>query len=180
MAITAFGDKVPVFGRDAFVHPDATVIGEVVLEDGVSIWPGAVLRGDLERITLGARTSLQDNSVAHTDIDFPLTIGPGCVIGHGVIAHGATVGARCLIGMGSTLLNGCEVGDDCIIGANSLITEGKKFPARSLIVGSPAKLLREVSEKDLEVRAHLCDLYVRRSRQYAELGLAADLAAFRR
>lgn len=180
MSITAFGDKVPAFGRDAFVHPDATIIGDVVLEDGVNVWPGAVLRGDLERITLGAGTSLQDNCVAHTDFGFPLVIGPDCVIGHSVIVHGATIGARCLVGMGSTLLNGCEIGDDCIIGANSLVTQGKKFPARSLIVGSPAKVLREVTDEELAGRAQLRDVYVQRSQQYVELGLAADLAAFRR
>ena len=180
MSITAFGDSLPIFGRDAFVHPDATVIGDVVLGDGANVWPGAVLRGDLERITLGAHSSLQDNCVAHTDLGYPLVVGQDCVVGHGVILHGATVGARCLVGMGSTLLNGCEIGDDCVIGANSLVTEGKRFPARSLIVGSPARVVREVTDADLEGTARLCAFYVERSRRYAELGLAADLAAFRR
>jgi carbonic anhydrase/acetyltransferase-like protein (isoleucine patch superfamily) len=180
MSLTAFGDKVPVFGRDAFVHPDTTVIGDVVVEDGASIWPGAVLRGDLERIVIGAHTSLQDNSVAHTDAGYPLTVGPDCVIGHAVIIHGATIGARCLIGMGSTLLNGCVIGEDSIIGANALVTQGKVFPPRSLIVGSPAKLVREVTDEDLAVRASLREMYVERSRRYAELGLGADLTAFRR
>ena len=180
MSITAFGERLPVFGHAAFVHPDATVIGDVVLEDGANVWPGAVLRGDLERITIGAHTSLQDNCVAHTDAGHPLVVGPDCVIGHGVILHGATVGARCLVGMGSTLLNGCEIGDDCIVGANSLVTQGKKFPPRSLIMGSPAKVVRDVTDEDLKPRAELNDRYARRSRRYAELGLAADLSAFRR
>jgi len=180
MSITAFGERLPVFGHAAFVHPDATVIGDVVLEDGANVWPGAVLRGDLERITLGANTSLQDNCVAHTDAGHPLVVGPDCVIGHGVILHGATVGARCLVGMGSTLLTGCEIGDDCVIGADSLVTEGKRFPARSVIVGSPARVVREVAQDDLAGVAELRDHYVQRSRRYAELGLAADLSAFRR
>jgi len=180
MSIHAFGDRVPVFAPDAYVHPDATIIGDVVLEDGANVWPGAVLRGDVERILLGTQTSFQDNSVAHADPGFPVTIGRGCIVGHGVIVHGATIGARCLIGMGSTLLNGCEIGDESILGANSLVTQGKKFPPRSLIMGSPAKVVREVTDEDLKPLAELHDGYARLSRRYAELWLAADLSAFTR
>jgi len=180
MSIHAFGDRVPVFGPDAYVHPDATIIGDVVLEDGANVWPGAVLRGDVERILLGTQTSFQDNSVAHADPGFPVAIGRECIVGHGVIVHGATIGARCLIGMGSTLLNGCEIGDESIVGANSLVTQGKKFPPRSLIMGSPAKVVREVTDEDLKPLAELHDRYARRSLRYAELGLAADLSAFTR
>ena len=180
MSITPFADKVPVFGRDAFVHPDACIIGDVVLADGANVWPGAVLRGDVERIVIGSHTSFQDNSVAHTDPGYPVVVGPDCVIGHGVIVHGATIGARCLIGMGSTLLNGCEIGDECIVGANALVTQGKKFPPRSLIIGSPAKVAREVTDEDLAPRVELRDRYLRRSARYAELGLGADLSVFRR
>lgn len=180
MSITAFGDKVPVFGSQVFVHPDVTIIGDVVLEKGANLWPGAVLRGDVERILVGAHTSFQDNSVAHTDPGFPIVIGPDCVVGHSVIVHGATIGARCLIGMGSTLLNGCEIGDESIVGANSLVTQGKKFPPRSLIMGSPAKVVREVTDDDLAPRRELRDRYVRRSATYVDLGLAADLSPFRR
>jgi carbonic anhydrase/acetyltransferase-like protein (isoleucine patch superfamily) len=153
MSIHAFADRVPVFAAGAYVHPDATIIGDVVLEDGANVWPGAVLRGDVERILLGSQTSFQDNSVAHADPGFPVTIGAECIVGHGVIVHGATIGARCLIGMGSTLLNGCEIGDESIVGANSLVTQGKKFPPRSLIMGSPAKAVREVTDEDLKPRA---------------------------
>ena len=180
MSIHAFGDRVPVFAVGAYVHPDATVIGDVVLEAGANVWPGAVLRGDVEQIHLGEQTSFQDNSVAHADPGFPVSIGRDCVVGHGVIVHGATIGERCLIGMGSTLLNGCEIGDECIVGANSLVTQGKKFPPRSLIMGSPAKAVREVTDEDLAPRAELHDRYARRSASYTELGLAADLSAFRR
>jgi carbonic anhydrase/acetyltransferase-like protein (isoleucine patch superfamily) len=180
MSIQAFADRVPFFAADAYVHTDATIIGDVVLEGGANVWPGAVLRGDVERIVIGARSSFQDNSVAHSDPGFPVVVGPECVVGHGVIVHGATIGPRCLIGMGSTLLNGCEIGEESIVGANALVTQGKKFPPRSLIVGSPAKVVREVTDDDLEPRLELCDRYMRRSRRYEELGLGADLAAFRR
>jgi carbonic anhydrase/acetyltransferase-like protein (isoleucine patch superfamily) len=180
MSIRAFADRVPVFGPDVFVDPDATVIGDVVLEAGANVWPGAVLRGDVERITLGAHTSFQDNSVAHTDPGYPIVVGPDCVIGHGVIVHGATIGARCLIGMGCTLLNDCEIGEESIVGAGALVTQGKTFPPRSLIIGTPAKVVREVTDDDLRPRAELRDRYARRSARYTELGLAADLSAFRR
>jgi carbonic anhydrase/acetyltransferase-like protein (isoleucine patch superfamily) len=180
MSITPFAEKVPVFGAGAFVHPDATIIGDVILEDGANVWPGAVMRGDVERILLGSHSSFQDNSVAHTDPGFPIVIGPDCVIGHQVIVHGAIVGARCLIGMGSTLLNGCEIGDECIVGANALVTQGKRFPPRSLIIGSPARVAREVTDEDLAPRVELRDRYVRRSARYVELGLGADLSAYRR
>jgi len=176
MSITAFGDRIPSFGRDAFVHPDAAIIGEVVLGDGASVWPGAVLRGDLEGIAIGAGTSIQDNCVGHTDLGHPLRVGPNTVVGHGVVLHGAAVGARCLIGMGSILLNGCEIGDESIGGAGTLVTQGKRFPPRSLIVGTPAKLLREVTDEDLAVRASLCEMYAELSRRYCALGLGADLA----
>ena len=153
------------------------LIGDVVLDDGASVWPGAVLRGDVERITLGAHTSFQDNSVAHTDPGFPRDVGPDCVIGHNVILHGATIGARCLIGMGAILLNGCEIGDECIVGAGALVTQGKSFPPRSLIIGSPAKVVREVTDDDLEPRVELRDRYARRALAYLQAGLGSRTLA---
>jgi carbonic anhydrase/acetyltransferase-like protein (isoleucine patch superfamily) len=180
MPIVTFQDKTPRFGDNVFVAPTATIIGDVVLGDGANIWPGAVLRGDVETIFIGQGTSFQDNSVAHADPGFPVTVGPGCIVGHGVIVHGATIGARCLIGMGSTLLNGCEIGEESIVGANSLVTQGKKFPPRSLIMGSPAKVVREVTDDDLLPREELTGRYQRRSARYAALGMAADLSAFLR
>ena len=175
MPLVTFRGIAPILGRDVFVEPSAVVIGDVVLKDGANVWPGAVLRGDVERITLGAHTSFQDNSVAHTDPGIPVVVGPECVIGHGVILHGATVGASCLIGMGSTLLNGCEIGDESIVGANALVTQGKKFPPRSLVVGSPAKVVREVTDDDLQPRAALCERYARRSLDYLGQGLGIVL-----
>ena len=180
MSISAFGDKIPVFSPTAYVHPDATIIGWVVLRDGANVWPGAVLRGDVELIELGEDVSFQDNCVAHTDEGFPLTIGRDTLVGHGAIIHGATIGEGCLIGMGSVLLNGCVIGDESIVGANALVTQGREFPPRSLILGSPAKVVRELTDDDLTPREELTGRYMRRSRRYAELGLAADLSAFLR
>lgn len=180
MSIHAFHDKVPVFGAKVFVHRDATVIGDVVLGDGANVWPGAVLRGDVERITLERGVSFQDNAVAHCDPGFPLVLGRDSVVGHGVIVHGATVGAGCLIGMGSTLLNGCEIGDESVVGANALVTQGKTFPPRSLIVGSPARVVRELTDDELAQRVELSGRYARRSLAYLEAGLGVDLAPFAR
>jgi len=179
MSISRFDDRVPVFGDDVFVHVDATVVGDVVLHDGANVWPGAVLRGDVERIELGPRVSFQDNAVAHTDVGYPMRIGAETVIGHGAILHGAVVGDRCLIGMGAILLNGCELGDGCIVGANSLVPEGRSYPPGSLIVGSPGRVVRQVTGDDDADRVEFVGRYVRRGRQYAELGLAADLSPWR-
>jgi carbonic anhydrase/acetyltransferase-like protein (isoleucine patch superfamily) len=180
MSISAFCDKVPQFGPGVFVHADATVIGDVVLEEGVTVWPGAVLRGDVEQIVVGASTSFQDGAVAHSDPGSPVRIGPGCIIGHGAIVHGATVGAGCLIGMHATLLNGCEVGEESIVGAQSLVPQGRSFPRRSLLVGTPARVMRELNDEDLAPFAGVHERYSARGRLYAEQGLGADLSGFRR
>ena len=171
MPLFAFNDRMPRLGPDAFVFTTAVLIGDVVLDEGANVWPGAVLRGDVEQIRLGAHTSFQDNSVAHTDPGYPIVVGPDCVIGHNVILHGATVGARCLIGMGAILLNGCEIGDESIVGAGALVTQGKSFPPRSLIIGSPAKAVREVTDDDLKPRVELRDRYARRALAYLQAGL---------
>ncbi len=179
MSISAFGDKIPRFSPTAFVHPDATVIGSVVLRDGANVWPGAVLRGDVEVIELAEDVSFQDTSVAHTDEGYPMFVGRDTLIGHGVVVHGARIGERCLIGMGSVLLNGCEIGDECIVGANALVTQRRSFPPRSLILGSPARVVRELTDEDLLPREELTGRYRRRALRYTELGMAADLSAFR-
>jgi len=169
-----FNEKRPSLDRDAFVFTTAVVIGDVVLDEGANVWPGAVLRGDVERIHLGAHTSFQDNSVAHTDHDAPLEIEAGVVLGHRALLHGRRVGRDTLIGMGAILLNGCVVGDESIVGAGALLTQGKVFPPRSLIIGSPAKVAREVTDDDLKPRAELRDRYARRSLAYLEAGLGVD------
>jgi carbonic anhydrase/acetyltransferase-like protein (isoleucine patch superfamily) len=151
MAVERFENLEPRIHTNAFVHSGAHVIGEVTVKEHASIWPGAVLRGDQGSITIGARTSVQDNSVAHATIQQSQTVvGDECTIGHRVILHGAKVGDRCLVGMGSTLLDHVELGEFCFVGANSLITMNKVFPPRSFILGSPAKRVREVTAEEME------------------------------
>jgi carbonic anhydrase/acetyltransferase-like protein (isoleucine patch superfamily) len=177
--IHAFGDKVPRFGPDVFVHPDATVIGDVVLEEGASVWPGAVLRGDVEQIVVGAFTSFQDGAIAHADPGTPLRVGSGCAIGHGAILHGCTVGDGCLVGMHATLLNGCVVGEQSMVGAQTLVPQDRTYPPRSLLVGSPARAVRELTGAEMEHIAWARGRYAARGKLYTEQGFGADLSAFR-
>jgi len=132
---------LPEEGR-YWVAPSAAVIGRVRLKTDCSVWFGAVLRGDNEWIELGDRSQIQDNSTLHTDLGFPITIGPDCVIGHNVILHGCSIGPHTLIGMGAIILNGARIGAHSLVGAGALITEGKSFPEKSLIVGAPARAIR--------------------------------------
>ena len=127
-----------------WIAPDAHVIGKVRLAQDVGVWFGAVLRGDNELIDIGARSNIQEGAMLHTDIGHPLTVGEDVTIGHHAILHGCTVGDGSLIGMGATVLNGARIGKGCLVGANALVTEGKVFPDFSLIVGSPAKVIREL------------------------------------
>ena len=157
---------LPEQGR-YWVAPSAAVIGKVRLKADCSVWFGAVLRGDNEWIELGERSQIQDNATLHTDPGFPLTIGKACVIGHNVVLHGCTVGDHSLIGMGAILLNGARIGAHSIVGAGALVTEGKSFPDHALIVGSPARVVRELDEKAAGLIAAGADIYVRRWRNYA-------------
>ena len=151
-----------------WVAPSAAVIGKVRLKNDCSVWFGAVLRGDNEWIELGERSQIQDNSTLHTDLGFPITIGPDCVIGHNVVLHGCTIGAHALVGMGAIILNGAQIGAHCLVGAGALITEGKTFPDRSLIVGSPARVLRPLDEAAAVGIAAGADFYVRNFKRYAK------------
>ena len=144
--IYALDGLAPTLHPDAWVAPDATLIGRVVLEEGASVWFGAVLRGDNEEVRVGAGSNVQDNSVLHTDLGYPLTIGANCTIGHGVMLHGCTVGDGSLIGMGATLLNGARIGRGCLIGAGALITEGKDIPDFSLVMGAPGRVVRALDD----------------------------------
>jgi carbonic anhydrase/acetyltransferase-like protein (isoleucine patch superfamily) len=177
--IHPFGDKVPRFGPDAFVHVDATVVGDVILEEGVTVWPSAVLRGDVEQIVIGAFTSFQDGAIAHADPGTPLHIGCGCVIGHGAILHGCTVGDGCLIGIHATLLNGCEVGECSMVAAQALVPQNRTYPARSLLVGSPAKVVRELTDEEIERITWVCGRYTARGKLYTQQGFGVDLSPFR-
>jgi carbonic anhydrase/acetyltransferase-like protein (isoleucine patch superfamily) len=158
---------LPETGR-YWIAPGAILIGKVRLKLDTSVWFGAVLRGDNEWIELGERSQIQDNATLHTDPGFPLTIGPDCVIGHNVILHGCTIGSNSLVGMGAIMLNGARVGTNCLVGAGALITEGKTFPDNSLIVGSPARAVRTLDEKAMQMIAHGAGIYVQRFKQYAK------------
>ncbi|MEU0875574.1 gamma carbonic anhydrase family protein [Nocardia brasiliensis] len=139
------GEFVPEIDEDAWLAPTATVIGRVQLAAEVSIWYGAVLRGDLEQITVGARTNIQDGCVLHADPGFPLTVGTGVSVGHNAILHGCTIGDDVLVGMGATVLNGAVIGAGSLIAANALIPEGAQIPPGSLVAGVPGKVRRELS-----------------------------------
>ncbi|RVC74023.1 gamma carbonic anhydrase family protein [Mesorhizobium sp. M4A.F.Ca.ET.022.05.2.1] len=140
--------KAPTF-EDAdsnWIAPDATLIGDISIGRDAGFWFGVVIRGDNEPITVGAGTNVQEHTVMHTDPGFPLTIGTGCTIGHRALLHGCTIGDNSLIGMGAIVLNGARIGRNSLVGAGALVTEGKVFPDNSLIVGSPARVVRELDE----------------------------------
>jgi carbonic anhydrase/acetyltransferase-like protein (isoleucine patch superfamily) len=170
MAIYEIDDQkpdLPAPGR-WWIAETATVIGRVRLRDDASVWWGAVLRGDNEWIEIGERSQVQDNSTLHTDPGFPLTIGCDCVIGHNVVLHGCTIGDNSLIGMGAILLNGARIGKNSLVGAGALVSEGKEFPDNSVIIGAPARVIRPVDDKTAAMIAQGADIYVRRSKHYAQ------------
>ncbi len=142
--------KGPRWGAGVRVHASAVLIGDLELGDGCSVWPQAVLRADYDAIRVGARTNLQDGVVVHNDHSRPAVIGADCVIGHRAVVHGCVIGDRCLIGIGAIVLNGAKIGDECVIGAGALVPEGKEFPPRSLVLGVPGRVVRRVSDEELE------------------------------
>lgn len=152
MPLYALETTAPEFeAQDStWIAPDASIIGNIRLGRNVGVWFGAVIRGDNEPIVIGADTNVQEHSIMHTDPGFPLTVGAGCTIGHRAILHGCTIGDNSLIGMGAIVLNGAVIGRNCLVGAGALVTEGKIFPDNSLIVGSPAKVVRTLDEKAIE------------------------------
>ena len=169
MAIYELDGERPELPADDlyWVAETASVIGRVRLHSEVSIWYGSVLRGDNEWIDIGARSQIQDNCTLHTDPGFPLTIGADCVIGHNVVLHGCTIGDKSLIGMGAIVLNGAKIGSNCLVGAGALITEGKEFPDNVVILGAPAKAVRETDDKARAMIARAADVYVKRWKHYA-------------
>lgn len=148
MPLYALEDRQPLLPEDgsAWVAPSADLIGDVRLEREVSVWFGAVIRADNTPIVVGEGTNIQENAVLHSDPGQPLTLGKGVTVGHQAMLHGCTVGDNSLIGMGATVLNGAVIPENCIVGAGALVTEGKTFPPGSLIVGTPAKAIRELDE----------------------------------
>ena len=156
-----------------WIAPGAAVIGAVTLAPRVGIWFGAVLRGDQERITIGEDTNVQEHSIFHTDHGFPLTVGKGCTIGHRAVLHGCTIGDRVLIGMGATVLNHAVIAEDCVVGAGALVTEGKSFPPKSLIVGAPARAVKTLTDEQLAGLRMSAAVYVEKAKRYrAALHLA--------
>ena len=150
-----------------WIAPNASVIGNVILKKNASIWFGAVLRGDNEAIIIGENSNIQDNSVLHTDMGKPLTLGANVTVGHKVMLHGCTVGDGSLIGIGAIVLNGARIGRGCLIGAGALITENKEIPDRSLVMGSPGKVVRTLTEEEAAAIAHGAAHYVANWKRYS-------------
>ena len=146
MSIYQLGEMRPDIHETAWIADDANVIGNVELKEDSSIWFCSTIRGDNEIVVVGQGTNIQENTVMHTDIGFPLTIGENCTIGHKVMLHGCEIGNNTLIGMGAVILNGAKIGDNCLIGAGALITENKVIPDRSLVMGTPGKIVRQLDD----------------------------------
>lgn len=166
MAVYKLDDKAPRVADSAWVADSATVIGEVELADNASVWFGAVLRGDTEPIRIGRNSNVQDGSVVHADAGFPVTLGDNVTVGHQVMLHGCTVGDNSLVGIQAVVLNGAKIGRNCLVGAGSLITEGKEFPDGVLILGRPAKVVRELTAEQIQHLQHSADHYVENARRY--------------
>ncbi len=169
MPVYALDGVTPELEDDSiWIAPDATVIGKVKLATQTGIWFGAVLRGDNELISIGARSNIQEHSMLHTDPGLPLTVGEGCTIGHRAILHGCTIGNNTLVGMGAIILNGARIGNNCLVGAGALVTEGKEFPDNSLIVGSPAKAVRLLDDDAVARLQRSADAYVGNATRFAK------------
>ncbi len=160
MAIYQLEDRIPQLHSSAWVAESASVIGSVVLEAGANVWYGSVLRGDNDRMHIGVNANVQDGCVLHTDNGYPLVLEEGVTVGHQVMLHGCHIGQRSLIAIQSVVLNGVRIGRDCIVGAGSLIPEGKEFPDGVMIMGSPAKVVRELRPEQLEMLKRLSEHYV--------------------
>ena len=158
--------NVPEISSDSWVAPNAIIIGKVKLEKNSSIWFNAVLRGDIEKIVIGEDSNIQDGSVLHTDPGCPLTVGKGVTVGHMVMLHGCEISDDTLIGIGSTILNKAKIGKNCIIGANTLVTENKTIPDNSLVLGSPGKVIRKVTDDEIKVIRENAKHYVKNSKRY--------------
>jgi len=166
MAIYTIGDRRPSLGRDVWIAPNATIIGDVRLGDNASVWWNAVLRGDNDTIAIGAGSNIQDGSVLHADAGVPLTLGAHVTVGHLVMLHGCTIGDESLIGIKTVILNNAMIGRHCIIGANSLIPEGKQIPERSLVMGSPGKVVRQLRDDEVARLQRSAQGYVANALRY--------------
>ena len=167
MPLYAIGGMEPQLGEGAWAAPSADLIGDVRLGARTSVWFGAVLRGDNTPLILGDETNFQDGSIGHSDADFPLTIGARVTVGHQAILHGCIVANDCLIGMGARILNGAVIESECIVGAGALVTEGKRFERGSLIVGSPARFVRQVTDAERQLLRTSAAHYAEKAAKYA-------------
>lgn len=158
--------RTPQMEGETFVAATAVVVGNVRLKHEASVWWGAVLRGDYDAITVGQRSNVQDNAVVHMDEGFPVTLGDRVTIGHKAVLHGCTIGNNSLVGINAVVMNEAVIGDDCLIGSNALVTEGKQIPPRSLVLGSPGKVVRELSDDEVAELTDFSDRYVRNFRRY--------------
>ena len=168
MGVYSLGTHTPRLHETAWIAKSAKVIGRVEMAEGSSVWFGAIVRGDVEDIRIGRNTNIQDNSVLHADTGIPLTIGEGVTVGHLVMLHGCTVGDGALIGIRAVVLNGARIGRNCIVGAGSVVTEGKSFPDGTLIVGTPAKVVRELTPEQIAEMQHGATHYVENARRFRE------------
>jgi carbonic anhydrase/acetyltransferase-like protein (isoleucine patch superfamily) len=167
MALYELDGKAPQLGDGAWVADSAQVIGNVDLGANASVWFGVVIRGDNETIRIGRNTNVQDLSVLHSDPGVPLTLGDNVSVGHQVMLHGCTIGEGSLVGIQAVVLNNARIGRNCIVGAGSVVTEGKEFPDNSLIIGSPARLVRTLDEKGLQMLRRVADHYVENGARYS-------------
>ena len=151
-----------------WIASNAIIIGDIVIKNDASIWFNVVLRGDIEKIEVGEGSNIQDGSVLHTDPGYPLTIGKGVTVGHMVMLHGCTIGDDTLIGIGSTILNNSKVGKNCIIGANTLVTENKIIPDNSLVLGSPGKVIRQVTQEEIDHIKENAKEYIQNWKKYSK------------
>lgn len=166
--IYELGDIVPQIADTAWVAPNATVIGNIRMEAESSVWFNVVLRGDNDLMTIGARSNIQDGTVIHTDTGIPMTVGQGVTVGHQAMIHGCTIGDNTLIGIQAVILNRAKIGKNCLIGAGSLIPEGKEIPDNSLVMGTPGKVVRQLSDAEILMLKASADHYVENARRYRE------------
>jgi carbonic anhydrase/acetyltransferase-like protein (isoleucine patch superfamily) len=166
MAVYQLGDLSPDIAASAWVADSARVIGNVSLGDDASVWFGVVVRGDTERIAIGRGSNIQDNSVVHADAGFPVSVGENVTVGHQAMLHGCTIGDHSLIGIQAVVLNGAKIGSHCLVGAGALVTEGQSFPDGSLILGTPARVVRQLSPEQMQGLEKSAEHYVENARRY--------------
>ena len=164
--IMDFEGVTPRINKNTYISESVDIIGKVNVEENVNIWFGTRLRGDMNNIIIGENTNIQENSVVHVDINSPCIIGKNVTIGHGTIIHGCSISDNVLVGMGSIILNNAKIGKNTIIGAGSIVTQGKEFPEGVLILGNPAKVIRQLTEAEIESIQRSADNYVSLSKKY--------------